>query len=96
MSRIPLVVGITGHRDPAAVSVAAVEEAVRAILRSIRRSAPKHRCSSSPHSRKALTVSPMGVALDESCAVIAALPMRDRYIQDFATPESRAEFEELL
>jgi hypothetical protein len=38
----------------------------------------------------------MGVALDESCAVIAALPMRDRYIQDFATPESRAEFEELL
>jgi hypothetical protein len=41
MSRIPLVVGITGHRDPAAVSVAAVEEAVRAILRSIRRSPPK-------------------------------------------------------
>ncbi len=89
-------IGVTGHRFLAEVEK--LEAAARQAVDMIERAFP---------SRRLAAVSPLAEGADrlvarivlerEAAALIVPLPLpREDYLQDFATPESRAEFEELL
>lgn len=89
-------VGVTGHR--ALADEAGVEAAVRSVLARLRKG---------PNGAALVVVSPLAegadrlvvrAALEEpGSRLIATLPLPPaEYVKDFATPESRAEFEMLL
>jgi hypothetical protein len=94
---VPMVVGVTGHRDLRTVDVPLLEELVRAALTEIQQRYP--------HS-PLLLLSPLAegsdrlvarVALECGARLLAPLPLpQDLYEQDFDTSESRAEFRSLL
>lgn len=94
---IPLVIGVTGHRDIPAEDVPTLEKSVEAFLLEIKQSHP-----SSP----LLLVSALAEGADRLAARVALslgiglgviLPMdRLEYEKDFTTRESKAEFAELL
>ena len=94
---LPIVVGVTGHRMIDAAHVASLERTVGRMLGELRRDYP-----SSP-----LTVlSPLAegadrlvarVALEAGAHLVVPLPFEyGRYVADFTTEESRAEFDALL
>lgn len=96
-ARIPVVVGVTGHRDLASEDVAELERTVRRILLSLR--------ESYEHT-PLLLISPLAEGADRLVArvglglgaeLVVPLPFdRPDYEKDFTTPESRAEFAQLL
>jgi hypothetical protein len=96
-ARLPLVIGITGHRDLRDEDIRALEAKVREILQEIRA-----RYLHTP----LILLSPLADGADRLAArvaialgvrLIVPLPMTpELYLQDFSTPASRAEFEALL
>jgi hypothetical protein len=94
---VPLVVGITGHRDLASEDTRQLEELAAGFFVELQ--------LRYPHTPLVL-LSPLAegadclvarIALRYGARLIVPLPMeRDLYIQDFTTPESRTEFDELL
>lgn len=96
--RMPITIGVTGHRLMATVDLPAVEKAVGAILDALKAEAPQ---------TPLLLLSGLAEGADRLVAQIAmekhgaelcaVLPMSaEDYKLDFATPESRAEFDRLL
>lgn len=94
---LPLVVGVTGHRDLRPEDRPALEGLVRDIFDDLRK-----RCPTTP----ILLLSSLAegadrlvarVALDAGARLVVPLPLpQEEYEKDFTTPESRAEFAELL
>ena len=94
---LPLVVGVTGHRDLRAEDVGALEAQVRTILAGL--------AARSPHTPLVL-LSPLAegadrlvarVALDLGVRLVVPLPLpRALYEDDFGTDASRSEFAALL
>lgn len=94
---LPLVVGVTGHRDLVEEDISELEDKVRWILRTLREKYP---------ATPLIIISPLAegadrlvarIALDEGATLIAALPMPcDEYSKDFETGSSCSEFCELL
>lgn len=95
---LPITIGVTGHRTVAPDQVAAIEKSVATVLENVRARAP--------HSRLLLLTSlaegadrlVTSVAVEKfSAAYVAVLPRpAESYRQDFATEESKAEFDRLL
>jgi hypothetical protein len=96
-ARLPLVVGITGHRDLRDEDIPALEVKLGEILQEIP--------AQYPHT-PIILLSPLAegadrlaarVAIGMDARLIVPLPMpRELYLQDFSTPASREEFEALL
>src|SRR5438445_7431315 len=94
---LPLVIGVTGHRDLRPTDHTELEEKVRSFFKQIR--------EKYPHTPLTL-LSPLAegadrlvarVALKLGSRLIVPLPMRrELYERDFTTAASRAEFRELL
>ena len=94
---VPLVLGVTGHRDLLSEDTRQLEELAGEFLDDLR-----HRYPNTP----LVLLSPLAegadrllarVALGHGAGLIVPLPMeRALYIQDFDTAESKREFEELL
>lgn len=96
-ARIPIVLGVTGHRSLRSSERDEIAKTLRALLAQLRHEAP--------HSPLVLLTSlaegadrvVAQLALAEGAAVIAVLPLApERYECDFAEPESREEFRMLL
>lgn len=96
--RMPITIGVTGHRLIAAADLPAVEKAVGSILDTLKAKAPQ---------TPLLLLSGLAEGADRLVARIAmekhgaelcaVLPMSvEDYRLDFATPESKAEFDRLL
>lgn len=93
---VPLVVAVTGHRDLVPAEVPAIRERVRALLEGLRNAYPY---------RAIMVMSALAEGADRLVAeealaldvlLVAVLPMsKDLYLEDFATDDSRAEFERL-
>lgn len=94
---LPLILGVTGHRDLRPEDIPALHTKVNGIFDEL-----ASRCPQTPLQ----ILSPLAegadrliarVALERGLRLIVALPMpREEYEKDFSTPESRAEFAELL
>jgi hypothetical protein len=94
---LPLVIGVTGHRDLRDRDREALDSCVRNIFSAFRRAYP--------HTPLVL-LSPLAegadrlvarVALDSGLSLVVPLPMpQSLYEMDFETPESKAEFRSLL
>lgn len=97
VARLPIVIGVTGHRDIRESDRSAIEALVRRILSDVR---ARH-----PHT-PLVVLSPLAegadrlvarIALESQATLIVPMPLaQDLYEQDFATPESVAEFRELV
>ncbi len=96
--QIPLTIGVTGHRRIAASCTASIEAAVVSVLEGVRAKAPD---------APLLLLTGLAEGADRLVArlaqerfgteLVAVLPRAaDDYRQDFATAESRAEFDRLL
>jgi hypothetical protein len=97
--RIPLVIGVTGHRDLRNEDRSHLEHSVHRVLARLR--------SDHPHTPLLLLsglaegadqlVARVGLSPDIAAHLIVPLPLsRDLYEDDFETPHSRAEFKALL
>jgi hypothetical protein len=94
---VPLMLGVTGHRDLRSQDVAGLREAVRGVLSGFRDRYP---------STRLIILSPLAEGADRLVAhealalglsLVAPLPFEPaEFEKDFATPESVAEFRELL
>jgi hypothetical protein len=94
---LPIVVGITGHRDLRPEDIPTLEKLVREILDGLRRQYP---------ATPLIVLSPLAegadrlgarVALECGARLVVPLPMRrELYINDFETRESLEEFDQLL
>jgi len=94
---LPIVVGVTGHRDLRTQDLPALEGVVKRILREL--------LAAHPHT-PVLVLSPLAegsdrlvarVALEVGVRLIVPMPLpQDLYEQDFSSDESRAEFGQLL
>jgi hypothetical protein len=94
---LPIVLGITGHRDLRPEDLPPLKERLRELFRDLRREYP--------HTPLQL-LSPLAEGADRLAAriglefeieLVVPLPMpREEYAQDFKTPESKAEFNELM
>lgn len=98
VGRVPLVFGITGHRDIVHEDVEWVKDSVRGLLRDYRSRFPR-----SP----IIFVSALAEGVDQIAAqaalevdgvrLAAVLPMpREEYVKDFKAPEVRTSFEQLF
>jgi len=93
---VPLVIGVTGHRDLVPAEIPVIRERVRAFLGGLRSQYPD---------RDLLLLSPLAegadrlvceVALELGLPVTVLLPMpRELYVDDFESAESRVEFDRL-
>ena len=96
-NRIPIVVGVTGHRDLREVDLAPLQEAVRGILNDLRTQFPDSPLillSSLAEGADRLTAH---VALDCGFELLAPLPLpAAAYLEDFHTTASQQEFSDLL
>jgi hypothetical protein len=96
-AEIPLLIGVTGHRDLRPDELPAIEKAARGLL--------KYVAATSQYSSQHL-VSPLAegadqlvarVALDEGWSLVALLPLPVAiYREDFITPDARQQFDDLL
>lgn len=94
---VPLLLGVTGHRDLRKEDLRALGEKVRTIFRELRAALPR---------TPLVVLTPLAegadrlvarAALEEGARLYVPLPMpRALYETDFTTPESRAEFDELF
>ncbi len=96
-SPVPLVIGVTGHRDLVAEEIPRIREMVRGFLRTMQARFPDlplvvmSALAEGADRLVAAEARAMGLPL------IVPLPMpRDLYVTDFVTNESREEFEDLL
>jgi hypothetical protein len=97
VARLPIVIGVTGHRDIRGSDRPAIEALVRRILSDTR--------AQHPHTPLVL-LSPLAegadrlvarIALEYQAILLVPMPLsQDLYEQDFSTPESLTEFRELL
>jgi hypothetical protein len=97
MGTLPIVVGITGHRDLCPEDIEALENGVRGILKKLQHDYPHTPLTFlSPLAEGADRLAAR-VALECGARLIVPLPMpREDYMQDFQTDDSRVEFIELL
>jgi hypothetical protein len=96
-SAVPIIIGVTGHRDIRPGDVPRLKDQVRAILDDLR-----HKYSTTPF----LVLSPLAegadrlvadVALEKGARLVVPFPLpREEYKSDFETKESKVEFSELL
>ena len=96
-SAIPIIIGVTGHRDLRAEDIPALEQRVGKIFQGLRIQYPN---------TTLLVLSPLAegadrlvarVALEQGVQLVVPLPLpRVEYAQDFNTPTSTAEFNALL
>lgn len=93
---VPLVVAVTGHRDLVAAQVPAIRERVRALVKGLRDAYPDRSIVLMSAMAEGADRLVAAEALDIGIPLVAVLPMaREQYLQDFVTPESRAEFDRL-
>jgi len=96
-SALPLIIGVTGHRDLRADDVPRLEKLVRQIIEEFKSDLPQTplvMLSALAEGGDRLVAR---VALELGVRLIVPLPMpRNIYETDFATPNSKAEFAELL
>lgn len=93
---VPLIVGVTGHRDLVPDEIPGIREAVRSFLTGLQKQFPD---------RPVQVLSPLAdgadklvaaLALELGMKIIVSLPMpEDLYVRDFSTPESLQEFHRL-
>jgi hypothetical protein len=96
-SLIPIVIGVTGHRDLRQDDIAELGQKIHEIFREIKR-----KCPNSP----IILLSPLAegadrlvakTALELGLSIVAPLPMPiDEYMKDFKDQVSQAEFSEIL
>ncbi len=96
-SAIPIIIGVTGHRDIRPTDTPRLKDQVRAIFSELR---TKHAAT------PLLVLSPLAegadrlvaqVALEEGARLVVPLPLpREEYQKDFETQDSKAEFKDLL
>ena len=93
---VPLIVAVSGHRDLRPAEVPRICELVREFLCELRDTCPDRVISvMSPLAEGAdRLVAEQALALGMPLTVLLPMPM-ELYVQDFATAESRAEFERL-
>ena len=96
-SAIPIIIGVTGHRDLRPTDLPRLKDQVRAILSELR-----------DHHRKTplLVLSPLAegadrlvanIALEQGARLVVPLPLaREEYEKDFETQESKNDFSDLL
>ncbi len=97
VARLPIVIGVTGHRDLRESARPAIEALIRRVFSDVR--------AQHPHTPLVL-LSPLAegadrlvarIALEHKAILIVPMPLaQDLYEQDFTTPESRTEFRDLL
>jgi hypothetical protein len=94
---LPLVLGVTGHRDLREEELPALREQLAGVFRQLRRDHPHTPlCLLSPLAEGADRLA-AEVALAEGAQLVVPLPMeRALYERDFPTEESRAQFASLL
>lgn len=95
--RVPIIVGVTGHRDIPAEDEAAISDAVRQHLKKIKEKYPdtpfKLISGLAEGADRLVAV----VALELEFSLLAALPMdQDEYEQDFQNPNSLTHFRSLI
>ena len=96
-SLLPLVIGVTGHRDLRAEDVAKLERLVRRIIEEFKSDLPNTPLTLLSALADGADRLVARVALDLGVRLIVPLPMRrEIYETDFSTPGSKAEFAELL
>ena len=96
-SAIPIIIGVTGHQDLRAEDIPELERQVQKIFEKLR---------AQYTDTTLLALSPLAegadrlvarIALQQGAQLVVPLPLpRSEYERDFHTPESRAEFHELL
>jgi len=96
-SAIPIIIGVTGHRDLRPADMPRLRDQVRAILSGLR---DNHRTT------PLLLLSPLAegadrlvanIALEQGARLVVPLPLaREEYEKDFATQESKNDFSDLL
>ncbi|MGI9066388.1 MAG: hypothetical protein ACR2HX_08295 [Pyrinomonadaceae bacterium] len=96
-SAIPIIIGVTGHRDLRPADMPRLKDQVRAILSGLR---DNHRAT------PLLLLSPLAegadrlvanVALEQGARLVVPLPLaREEYEKDFETQESKNDFSDLL
>jgi len=93
---VPLVVAVTGHRDLLPAEIPRIRELVREFLRGLRDDFPDREIGVMTALAEGADRLVAHVAVDLQMPLTVLLPMaRQLYIRDFATEESRAEFERL-
>lgn len=96
-SAIPIIIGVTGHRDLRPEDAPQLQGQVRAILEELRKNYP---------ATPLLVLAPLAegadrlvarVALEQSASLVVPLPLpREEYEKDFQTQDSKNEFRDLL
>jgi hypothetical protein len=96
-SAIPIIIGVTGHRDLRPADTPRLKDQVKAILNDLRDNHP---------ATPLLVLSPLAegadrlvanVALQQGAMLVVPLPLpREEYEKDFKTQDSKTEFEDLL
>jgi hypothetical protein len=93
---VPLVLAVTGHRDLLPAEIPAIRGRVRALILELRDSYPDRAIMLMSALAEGADRLVAEEALDIGIPLIAVLPMsREHYVQDFAAPGSRAEFDSL-
>lgn len=97
LGSLPLVVGITGHRDICPEDVESLEQGIKDVLSKLQKDYPHTPLTLlSPLAEGADRLAAR-VALQCGARLIVPLPMpREDYLQDFESEQSREEFTELL
>ncbi|MDX6289044.1 MAG: hypothetical protein QOH42_843 [Blastocatellia bacterium] len=96
-SSLPLVIGVTGHRDLRAEDLSRLESVVRQIIEKFRNDLPHTPLVLLSALAEGADRLVARVALELGVRLIVPLPMRrDLYEMDFSTETSRAEFARLL
>jgi hypothetical protein len=94
---IPIMIGVTGHRDLLKEHVPALEQKVSDLLTELKQlypTTPMYLLSPLAEGADRLVAR---VALQCGLKLVVPLPMEiEKYIQDFASPESQSEFKQLL
>ena len=94
---VPLVIGVTGHRDLVTGELPLLEERVRAFFEELHQRYPGQPLEVMSPLAEGADRLVARVALDLGLRLIAPLPMhRDEYLEDFAELASRDEFENLV
>jgi hypothetical protein len=96
--RMPITIGVTGHRLIAAADLPAIEKAVASILDALKAKAPQTPVVLLSGLAEGADRLVAQIAMEKHGAELCAvLPMSvEDYRLDFATPESKAEFDRLL
>lgn len=95
--RIPLVIGITGHRDLRPQDIPALEQKVQHIFNDLHSQYPRTPLVLLTQLAEGSDRLAARVALKSDISITGVLPMpREIYATDFVTPESQNEFSQLL